>query len=517
MNHKSTILIVDDLLSAREVLRGLLTGQGYNLAFASNGAEALAKATQLIPDLILLDAMMPGMNGFEVCERLRADPLLAEVSVIMVTALDDPDSRLRGIEAGVDDFITKPYNRVELQARIRIITRLNHQRRLHLLELQAERDRTQAILEALGEAVVVTDATGIIQYVNPAAETLTGFTLAEAQGQSWRLWQSEETTAHLYDEILEKVQAGQLWQGEVVNKRKDKQLYDAALTVAPLFSPNSPGRSPVPPSQPVSIVSVQRDITPLKKAEQAKNEFVSNVSHELRTPLSVITLISDNLDTHYERLEDSKRRKMIRDIQKHTQVLNELIGDVLEISRIDSQRISMERDLVDLYHLLQIEVSEILPLARQKSHTLQASDGEPINVLGHQAQLRQVIRNLLTNAIKYTPDGGQINCACKIISLSTPEIDQKQVANWPERDNLPGGLWAALRVVDTGIGISQEHLPRLFNRFYRIKTQHKIRGTGLGLAIAQKLMELHGGYIAVASTLDKGSTFALYLPLLENE
>jgi PAS domain S-box-containing protein len=509
MKRSSSVLIVDDQPGAREVLRGLLTGQGYDLAFAGSGEEALAKAAELIPDLILLDVMMPDMDGFEVCEQLRADPLLAEVPVIMVTALDDRDSRLKGLELGVDDFITKPFILAELQTRVRTITRLNRQRRLQMLELQAERDRTQAILEALGEAVIVTDTEDIIQYFNPAAETLTGFASEEALGQSWHSWLGENPEGSLYDDILTVVSAGQTWQGEVVSRQKDGTLYDAALTVAPLFAPDSH-------SQPMGFVSVLRDITPLKEAERAKNEFVSNVSHELRTPLSVLTLVGDNLDTLYERLDDNKRRKMVRDIQKHTKILNDLIGDVLEISRIDSGRVSMERERLNLAQLARTEVAEIFPLAQQKSQTLQMSGVEQVDVLGNGAQLRQVVRNLLNNAIKYTPDGGQISCECAMISFSTPATEKEKEA-WPGSTSLPVGSWAALRVVDTGIGISEENLPRLFERFYRVKAQRNIRGTGLGLAITWKLIELHGGHIAVDSTPGKGSTFAIYLPLLEEE
>lgn len=130
IKNNSTILIVDDEPVGRDALEMLLTPQGYNLAFAGNGLETLAKATELTPDLILLDVMMPGMDGYEVCRRLRADPLLAEVPIIMVTALDDRDSRLEGIEAGADDFVSKPFNRTELRTRVKTITRLNRFRRL---------------------------------------------------------------------------------------------------------------------------------------------------------------------------------------------------------------------------------------------------------------------------------------------------------------------------------------------------------------------------------------------------
>ncbi len=128
---ESMILIVDDNPLGRETLAELLNDhQGYTLAFAADGLEALQVAKQLTPDLILLDVMMPGLDGFEVCRRLRADLALAEVPVIMVTALDDHHSRLQGIEAGADDFITKPFNRIELRARVKTVTRLNRYRKL---------------------------------------------------------------------------------------------------------------------------------------------------------------------------------------------------------------------------------------------------------------------------------------------------------------------------------------------------------------------------------------------------
>src|SRR5512147_3079242 len=118
MSTLPILLIVDDTLAGRETLRALLGSSHYQLEFASNGPEALAAAARLIPDLILLDVMMPGMDGFEVCRRLRTDHNLAEVPIIMVTALDDRESRLQGLDAGADDFISKPFDRAELRARV---------------------------------------------------------------------------------------------------------------------------------------------------------------------------------------------------------------------------------------------------------------------------------------------------------------------------------------------------------------------------------------------------------------
>ena len=137
----STILIVDDDPTARETLVAILEGEDYQLELARNGMEAIQMADRLHPDLILLDVMMPGMDGYEVCRRLRSTPQLTEVPIIILTALDDRASRLQGIESGADDFLAKPVDRYELSARVRTITRLN---RYHTLMEQRESLREMA-------------------------------------------------------------------------------------------------------------------------------------------------------------------------------------------------------------------------------------------------------------------------------------------------------------------------------------------------------------------------------------
>lgn len=126
----STVLIVDDEEAGRETLFSILEGEGYNLMMAENGPQAIEKAKRLLPDVILLDVMMPGMTGFEVCERIRNDPLVAEIPIIILTALDNRESLLTALKAGADDFITKPFDRFELRARLIGITRLNRYQKL---------------------------------------------------------------------------------------------------------------------------------------------------------------------------------------------------------------------------------------------------------------------------------------------------------------------------------------------------------------------------------------------------
>jgi len=201
MNAK--ILIVDDSATARETLGALLYSPDYDLYFASNGLEALEKAGQVIPDLILLDVMMPDMNGYEVCENLRQDVMLAEVPIIMVTALDDRKSRLQGIRAGADDFISKPFDTAELGARVQMIVRLNRYRRLH-----AERRRFEQIIQFSPDGIVIVDQDGMIQLTN---QTFLNFLRAapesEVVGQPLAKFLGGDSPA-IFSKVVQKVVSG---------------------------------------------------------------------------------------------------------------------------------------------------------------------------------------------------------------------------------------------------------------------------------------------------------------------
>ena len=168
MSYKSKILIVDDDPAGRRAMEAPLLAGDYDLVLAQDGPQALELAHALQPDLILLDVMMPGMDGYEVCRRLRADLLLAEVPIIMVTALDDRSSKLQGLAAGADDFLSKPFDRAELRARVQTITRLNRYR-----SLNAERMQFRWIIDTADEGYVLLDENDHIVYLNqPAARLL---------------------------------------------------------------------------------------------------------------------------------------------------------------------------------------------------------------------------------------------------------------------------------------------------------------------------------------------------------
>jgi len=244
MSQPAIILVVDDIAANRQTILELLDAPDYRFVEAADGPIALQRAAEQPPDLILLDVMMPGMDGLEVCRRLRADVLLGEVPIIIVTALDDRTSRLAGLDAGADDFITKPFNRTELRARVRTITRLNRYRRLH--ESQAalrDSEKHYQALFTLGPVAVYTcDGNGQIRDFNQRAVVL--------WGREPHLWKSEERfggpfkffepggariSPHLSD--LARVCSGEIAgveDQELTAERPDRSLLTILLNVVPL-------------------------------------------------------------------------------------------------------------------------------------------------------------------------------------------------------------------------------------------------------------------------------------------
>lgn len=369
-------------------------------------------------------------------------------------------------------------------------------------ELKTERDRTRAILETVGEPVAVTDLAGRILFANPATETLTGFSREQLLGQPiWQGW-TMQSLGEAWPECERALSAGQLCQQEISALRRDGRAYTVVLTGAPLYTPGTPPERS-------GAVWAQRDITVLKEAAELKDQFVSNVSHELRTPTSIIILNCDTLVTYGDRLAESQRSQLLQDIHEQAHLLDRLVEDILTVSRIDGGRLPGTLSRVDLAQLAREEVHRQRPLAEKRTQHLGFTGASTVAVLGNAGQLRQVVRNLLDNALKYTPAGGQIACLCEIRPDPTAATADAALSS--------AEAWAVVEVSDNGIGIDARDLPRVFERFYRVAAEGDVPGTGLGLPIAQELTQLHRGRITVVSTPGQGSTFTVYLPLAAEE
>ncbi|CAG0929553.1 Sensor histidine kinase ResE [Thermoflexales bacterium] len=354
------------------------------------------------------------------------------------------------------------------------------------VELERERKRTAAILDAAGEGIMLTDLRGNIEYVNAAMERLTGHAASEILGQNPRLWQSGTTPVSFYQKMWQTITRGNIWRGELVNQRKDGTLYDTALTIAPVFDVDG---------QIYGYVGVQRDISQQKELDRLKDEFVSNVSHELRTPIAnvklYISLLTRGKPEKYEEYLQTLRREAAR--------LEKLIEDLLDLSRLDLGRTPILLEPANVNQLTAQLIADRTVLAASRQLMIDYRAEDPLAFAqADPVMLGQVVSNLLTNAINYTPAGG-------LITVNTAQRVRDDQA------------WITITIHDSGPGISPHDLPHIFERFYRGEAGRKsgAPGTGLGLAISTQIVNKLGGWITVESQSGAGAAFTIWLKVAE--
>ncbi len=350
------------------------------------------------------------------------------------------------------------------------------------LELERERKRTSAILDAAGEGIMFTNLKGSIEYMNAAMERLTGFTAEETLEQNARLWQSGITPVSFYQRMWHTISRGEIWRGELVNRRKDGTLYDAALTIAPVFDIDG---------KISGYVGVQSDISHQKELERLKDEFVSNVSHELRTPIANVKLYISLLT----RGKPEKYNEYLQTLRREAARLEKLIEDLLDLSRLDLGRQPISLAPTDVNQLAAQLIGDRTALAASRQLLIDYRAETPLPfALADPAMLSQVVSNLLTNAINYTAEGGMIT-----VATATRARDEQS--------------WITITIQDTGPGISPHDRAHIFERFYRGEAGRKsgAPGTGLGLAISAQIMNKLGGSITADSQLGEGAAFTVWL------
>jgi two-component system cell cycle sensor histidine kinase/response regulator CckA len=493
MNPIATILLVDDVAANRETFLELLDSKDYRFLEAANGPEALKLAAESPPDLVLLDVMMPGMDGYEVCRRLRADFRLAEVPVIMITALDDQGSRLAGIEAGADDFITKPFHSLELRARVRTITRLNRYRRLTQAQ---ERIREQsALLDQARDAIIVRNLDDRITYWNKSAERLFGWTAEEAIGHSMPELLVLDTT--VFQQARDKAIETEEWTGELQLIGKDglKLIVESRWTLVRDTSGQRRG-----------IMTINTDITESKKLEQQflRNQrmesigtLAGGIAHDLNNALAPILMSAQLLRM---RFDDSDMHKTLDVLEASAQRGADMVKQVLTFAR----GIEGSHGTVQLKHLIRDMVTmakQTFPKAIQIREKV-SKDIWPIN--GDATQLHQVLLNLCVNARDAMPEGGALTIAAENIQLDEHSARVHMEAR--------PGPYTVLSVIDTGTGMPPHVQERIFDPFFTTKEAGK--GTGLGLSTVRSIVKNHNGFLTLETAEHKGTHFKVYLPAL---
>jgi len=353
---------------------------------------------------------------------------------------------------------------------------LNSELKEAMVNLSIEKGRIESILQSMEDAVLAVDKEKKIVITNRVAERLFNVKTEEAIGQSIENYLKTKEFIDNFNIVLE---TKNITKSEIKVNISGKEHVLAAV-----FAPITDEKRQIQGS-----VAVFRDITDIKELDKMKSEFLNMVSHELRTPLTPIQAYSELM--MIKKMDEQKVKSYAAIINKETQRLGALIGDLLDLSRIESGKgLSLSLEEVDFGELIRT-VYETFKSASEKHKIILTIPEKSEKILVDRNKMIQVLTNLLSNAVKYSPDGGNI-----YISMEEKE-DRIYVS-----------------VKDEGMGISKEDLPHIFEKFYRAKTEQvkKIGGTGIGLPIVKYILELHNGGIDVQSEYGKGSTFTFYIP-----
>jgi PAS domain S-box-containing protein len=353
----------------------------------------------------------------------------------------------------------------EIQARIRV---------------EAAAHQLAAIVESSDDAIRATTLNGQILTWNPGAERLYGYTRAEVVGKHISLL---HVRPHKHTDLFGRIGKGErISRLETVNLAKDGRRIDVSLTVSPILDHSG---------QIVSASTIAHDITDRKLLDRMKDDFVGTVSHELRTPLAAIKGYATTLLEH-DRMKAGLRREFLTVIDSESERLEDLINNLLDMSRLEAGVLKVDPAPVKLGRVVQTVVKRAQRLTRE--HHLVVEWRKDPWVMADVPRVLQVLTNLLNNAVKYSPDGGEI-----------------RVVGWEENGMLK------IAVHDAGVGIPPRELDKIFDRFHRIEGDmaRRVSGTGLGLAICRGLVEAHGGRIWVESEPDAGSTFTFSIPVCD--
>jgi PAS domain S-box-containing protein len=349
-------------------------------------------------------------------------------------------------------------------------------------ELKASEERYRDLFENANDGIYILDRAGRIVSFNCKAEELTGYTFEEVRGQPYTLLVSSGPERKKARRAFLKNMRGQPDKTELTIIRKDGREVILELSTRPIWQGG----------QIVGIQGIARDITERKELERLKSDFISTVSHELRTPLTSIKGYVDLVLAGDVGPLTPEQKEFLTIVSQNTTRLTELINDLLEIERLESGRIEFEFAELDLAEVLENVARSLHVNAEQKGLEFLTEIPSGLKVRGDRERLAQVFLNLLSNAIKYTPAG--------TVELRAHQEDDAVV----------------VEVRDTGIGLSESDLQKLFQKFFRSDNPYvrKVGGTGLGLSIAKAIVERHGGTITVTSQLGQGSTFTVRLPAL---
>ena len=528
----ATILIVDDTPNNLQLLFSYLETAGFKVLLAEDGETALQIARNQIPDLILLDVLMPGIDGFATCSQLKSLPATKEIPIIFLTALSETVNKVQGFKLGGVDYITKPSEQEEVLARIQ--THLNLKRMRHALAVR-NRELQQALnFEALIKRITdkIRDSLDETYCLRVATEELaTVLNLSSCQVE---LYNPQKTTATI---VYEHNNSLPQCQGETRQIDDFPELYRQLLQKSPLqlveplpqFNPQGIQVTrlacPIfdergiignlwglrPPTEVftdweirlISQVASQcaiamrqarlyaesnQHIAELAKLNHLKDDFLKTVSHELKAPMSSIQLAAQTLEGILDSKKSGARspifKRVIEIFRESCQKQKQLVDGLVTLSYVDTQATTIQSEQLQLDSWLSELIQPYLRQARnQQRKLILAPVDEKLSIVADPTILERIMQELLTNAFKYTPEKGEITIQTKETASAT-----------------------SICVVNTGVEIPAQQQQLIFDRFYRISNNSKAnKSVGLGLTLVKKLAEILKAEVEVKSSQQKTS------------
>lgn len=462
-DNVTDILIVEDSATQAAQIKYLLESYHYKVEVTRDGQQALMWLSGHKPLLVISDIVMPEMNGFELCEKMKSDELTEDIPVILLTSLSNPVEVIEGLSCGADSFITKPYNKEYLISNIKKILS-------EKATPESKRDTKGIEINYDGKKRLI--RTGQQKVVNLLLNIYEG-----AIHQNNELIQTRDELRQLNERLEELVEE----RTKELKKDEEKILaFNAEL------------------EQRIDERTAQLDA-----ANRAKSEFLANMSHEIRTPMNAVLGYAELLGFM---LEDKTQRDYIESIKSSGRSLLTLINDILDLSKIEAGKLELQFEFVNSQSFFS-EFERIFSLRlsdKGLKFILEISSGSPEGIYVDDARLRQIILNLIGNAIKFTEKG---SIRLKVYT------ENPQIITYP-KGKTDEFIDLIIEVTDTGIGISKEMQQEIFNPFVQGQGQNikKYGGTGLGLAISQRLVQLMNGTIELDSKLNRGSSFKIKIP-----
>ncbi len=468
-NKSHNILAIDDNPMNAEIIKEALMSVNQNVVQAYSGQEALELIEREKFDLILLDIMMPGMSGFDVIKKLKANPRTAALPVVFVSALDSTDNIVKGFNLGSYEYIVKPFKVAELKARILNILKIKDLQD----ELTSEKKVFDIISEFSADSIVLLNRDFELLSCNKIFLEWLGMGKKDVLNRKFCEIINCDSKNCILDSDKDNISLNFELQGE--NRRI------LGINCTRVYSPQG---------EVEGYVLVLRDITAYMEIEAQKETFVATLTHDLKTPVRAqLKALQMLLDGKFGKCSDSQG-EIITEILNSNKYMASMLDNLLSTYKYENGNVALNRVEFDINTLIKSSCCELKYLAEEKKQNIIFDfEEESLEILADCIEIKRVIHNILYNAINYTCEGGRILISSR-----------------------KAGNEAVMSFADNGRGMTEAEINSLFNKYSSHAKKFRKVGTGLGLYVSKQIVETHSGKISVESTEGRGSCFTVTLP-----